>query len=76
MNIDDVLIALGHLIRMRRIMLRLPMYDLAERSDISLNYCSQILHGKRNPSFFVVVSIAHALGLTVSDLLDGFEDLI
>lgn len=41
---------------------------LAEKAGISWVYLSEVEHGKRNPTWDVIGSIATALGIEIADL--------
>ncbi len=44
---------------------------LAELADIHENHVRRIERGEANPSFLVLIRIARAVGISVSDLLRG-----
>lgn len=76
LDINSVSKAFGKVVKRHKLLHLYRNADIAEFADIADTYCSDLLNGKRNPSLFVVVSIAHAFNLTVSDLLKDFENLI
>ena len=61
--------ALGKRIRDDRLMQRLTLEKLAERTDKSINFIGQIERGEGKPSLETLVDIANALGVTVDSLL-------
>ena len=67
--------ALGKRIRDERLMQRLTLERLAERTDKSINFIGQIERGEEKPSLETLVDIANALGVTVDSLLsDNIKD--
>lgn len=62
-------ILLGKRIRDERLLLRLTLEKLAERTDKSINFIGQIERGEGKPSLETMVAIANALGTTVDSLL-------
>jgi transcriptional regulator with XRE-family HTH domain len=61
--------ALGAFIRTQRELARLSLRELAERTDVSNAYLSQIERGLHEPSIRVLHSIAAALGVPLDLLL-------
>jgi transcriptional regulator with XRE-family HTH domain len=61
--------ALGAFIRTQRAMASLSLRELAERTDVSNAYLSQIERGLHEPSIRVLHSIAAALGVPLDLLL-------
>jgi transcriptional regulator with XRE-family HTH domain len=61
--------ALGELIRKRRQQAELTLRDLAERTNVSNPYLSQIERGLHEPSVRVLKAIAAALNLSAESLL-------
>jgi transcriptional regulator with XRE-family HTH domain len=61
--------ALGEFIRTQRKLARLSLRDLAERTDVSNPYLSQIERGLHEPSVRVLRSIAKALDLSAETIL-------
>ncbi len=45
------------------------------RSSINKNYLSDLENGRRNPSLTIISRIAAALGVSLSELFKGLEDL-
>lgn len=62
-------VLLGKRIRDERLLLRLTLEKLAERTDKSINFIGQIERGEGKPSLETLVDIANALGTTVDSLL-------
>ena len=62
-------ILLGKRIPDERLLLRLTLEKLAERTDKSINFIGQIERGEGKPSLETMVDIANALGTTVDSLL-------
>jgi transcriptional regulator with XRE-family HTH domain len=65
----EVLRQLGEKVRSYRHDRGLTQEALAESLDLSVAYVSLIERGGRNPPFTTVVAIAHALGVSPSDML-------
>src|SRR5437879_13673628 len=61
--------ALGELIRSQRRLANLSLRELAERTDVSNPYLSQIERGLHEPSVRVLRSIARALNVSAETLL-------
>ena len=61
--------ALGKRIRDERLMQRLTLEKLAERTNKSINFIGQIERGEGKPSLETLVDIANALGVTIDSLL-------
>lgn len=76
MEIYEVSNAFGIIVSRHKHLRGMRAFDLADRADISYSYCYELMSGNRNPTLYVAVSIAHALNLSISELLDGLEDLI
>src|SRR4051812_32701957 len=68
--------ALGEFIRSQRKLAHLSLRDLAERTDVSNPYLSQIERGLHEPSVRVLRQIAAALNLSAETLLAqaGLQD--
>ena len=62
-------ILLGKRIRDERLLLRMTIEDLAEKTDKSSNFIGQIERGERKPSVETLADIANALGTTVDSLM-------
>ncbi|XVG96380.1 helix-turn-helix domain-containing protein [Eubacteriales bacterium KG125] len=69
MIIDYLLI--GMRVRETRLSAKFTQEMLAELSDLSPVYISNIENNKKKPSLESVVKIANALGITVDELLTG-----
>jgi transcriptional regulator with XRE-family HTH domain len=61
--------ALGALIRAQRTTARLSLRELAERTQVSNAYLSQIERGLHEPSISVLAAIAAALDVPLQELL-------
>lgn len=61
----------GALIRAHRELRELSQEKLAHESGVHRTYVSSLERGLRNPTVEVLHKIASAMGLTVSELLDG-----
>jgi len=61
--------ALGRFIRSQRTLANLSLRDLAERTNVSNPYLSQIERGLHEPSVRVLRSIARALNVSAETLL-------
>lgn len=66
---DPSLIALGAAIRRARLEREVSQEELAHRSEIDRSYMSSIERGAQNPGIISVVRIAHALDMTVTELM-------
>lgn len=66
---SDLQRTLGTVIRRERRCQHLTMKELAERSNVSTIYLSEIERGKKYPSALVLERLAEALGIDVWDLL-------
>jgi transcriptional regulator with XRE-family HTH domain len=62
----DFLLALGHVIRMRRKELNMIQLDLAKRADLHRTYLADIERGTRNVSVKNLLRLADALGVALS----------
>lgn len=60
---------LGREIYKQRKLLGLSQNDLAEKIDISREHLAKIETAKRTPSLYLLIDIAQALELNVSDLI-------
>ena len=66
-----VLKAFGRAVRKRREELDLSQEKLAELADLHRTYIADIERGTRNVGLINIMRTAEALGITVSELLDG-----
>lgn len=69
----EILKALGHLVKKHRTNLGISQEELGFRANLDRTYISGIERGIRNPSLTALVSLAHGLEITVSELLDNLE---
>lgn len=60
-------------IKPKRIHIDMTQKELAQKSEVSQCYLSQIESGVKQPSFKVLGRIAKALGVSVAELLDEEE---
>ncbi|HET6810113.1 MAG TPA: helix-turn-helix transcriptional regulator [Acidimicrobiales bacterium] len=60
---------MGRFIRSQRTLANLSLRELAERTNVSNPYLSQIERGLHEPSVRVLRSIAHALNVSAESLL-------
>ena len=67
--VREQLQVLGEFIRSQRTAAKLSLRDLAERTNVSNPYLSQIERGLHEPSVRVLTSIAAALNVSVDTLL-------
>jgi transcriptional regulator with XRE-family HTH domain len=66
--------ALGNEIRKARIDRGWKQKDLREKTGLTLKYLSEIENGHVDPRISIVVRIAHALGVSLDDLVQDSED--
>ena len=71
---DAILVALGDTVRRHRVELGLSQEALAENVGLHRTYIGSVERGERNVSLLNLHKIAHALGLSVSELLSSAED--
>ena len=69
-----ILSRVGALIRHHRLDHGLSQEELGHQARLHRTYVSSVERGIRNPTITVLHRIARALGLTVSQLLNGLED--
>lgn len=62
------LAALGRLVRHHRDIAQMTQQELADRAGVHWTYVSGVERGVRNPTFRVLVQLAHALGVSPGDL--------
>jgi len=68
-----ILIEVGRLIRKHRNSKGWSQEELADRAGLHRTFISSIERGVRNPTVTSLHRIASAMGLTVSDLMDGLR---
>ena len=66
--LDPVLVALGQAISSIRKSQGVSQEELAHRSEIDRSYMSAIERGTQNPGVMMMVKIAKAMGVPVSEL--------
>ena len=66
--LDPVLVALGQAIASVRKSQGVSQEELAHRSEIDRSYMSAIERGTQNPGVMMMVKIAKAMGVPVSEL--------
>lgn len=64
---------MGERIESTRRSLHLHKVELCLSAGISRTFLDQIVAGRANPSLEVLCNLAAALGMTVSDLVEGVE---
>ena len=67
-------VAIGLEVRLLRKHVGFTVAELAEKSDVSVGMLSKIENGLTSPSLTTLQSIAHALGVKISQLLRRFEE--
>ena len=67
---------MGHRIKKRREILKMPSSDLAKAIGVTSSLISQIERGKAYPSILTLKKIADALNTTVGELIGEYEMLI
>ncbi|MFK7994486.1 MAG: helix-turn-helix domain-containing protein [Granulosicoccus sp.] len=67
-------VAIGLEVRLLRKHVGLTVAELAEKSGVSLGMLSKIENGLTSPSLTTLQSIAHSLGVQISQLLKRFEE--
>lgn len=70
-RIEAVSVALGERLKELRIKADKSQVELGFDCELDRTYISLIERGLANPSLWTLATIAHALGLTVPDLLKG-----
>lgn len=61
--------AFGRKLKLARKNKMLTQEKVADKAEISVNYYARIERGEENPSFDVLLSVAKALGVKMSDVL-------
>jgi transcriptional regulator with XRE-family HTH domain len=69
--VQPIEVRFGLALRKRReaVSPKLSQEKLAERAELHRNYVGLLERGKQIPSILVVEKLAHALGITMSELL-------
>lgn len=70
---NPALVALGQAIRRARLEREMSQEELAHRSEIDRSYMSSIERGGQNPGIVSVLRIAHALEMTLTQLVADAE---
>jgi transcriptional regulator with XRE-family HTH domain len=70
---DPALVALGAAIRRCRLAKGVSQEELAHRSAIDRSYMSSIERGGQNPGVISIVRIAHAMEMTMTELMAEAE---
>lgn len=63
--------SVGMNIKLRRIALKIPQMEMAEKLGVSAAMISQIEQDRKNPPLMLCKGIADILGCSVDDLLSG-----
>jgi DNA-binding XRE family transcriptional regulator/mannose-6-phosphate isomerase-like protein (cupin superfamily) len=69
MELEAVLTSLAECLREERVRAGLTLDELAQRSDLSTAHLSRLESGDRQPSVAALISLARALGVSLSTLL-------
>lgn len=72
-EVDFLLVALGESIRDLRHGLGISQEELGFRCNLHRTYISDLERGNRNVSFAALLSVAEALGVSVSQLTKNIE---
>lgn len=70
-----ILVEFGSLIRKKREELGISQEELADKAALHRTYIGDIERGERNVSLINIKKIANALGIPLSILLNGFDEL-
>jgi transcriptional regulator with XRE-family HTH domain len=70
---DPALVALGAAIRRCRRVQGVSQEELAHRSAIDRSYMSSIERGSKNPGILSIIRVAHAMDMTMTDLMAEAE---
>lgn len=68
-SLDELLIAMGQMIRAARTDMGMTQQELAKSSDLDRTYISQVERGRQNVSIGAALRIAHALDVPIGALL-------
>ena len=71
---EKLLKALGKLIRQRRTALSISQEELGFRANIDRTYISGLERGIRNPTLTILIKVAQALEVPVSELISNIEN--
>ncbi len=70
---SDILALLGQNIKFYRAKLNMTQEDLAQRTGVNRSYLASLECGKRNTTIKTVELLAHALGVSVEDLVKPLQ---
>lgn len=70
---DPALVALGAAIRRCRRVQGVSQEELAHRSAIDRSYMSSIERGSQNPGILSIIRVAHAMDMTMTELMAEAE---
>jgi transcriptional regulator with XRE-family HTH domain len=70
---SNALRSLGNAIRDRRAALGYSQEELAQRAGLDRSYVGGVERGQRNVAFVNICRIAHALGLSLTELMNRVE---
>ena len=70
---DPALVALGAAIRRCRRVQGVSQEELAHRSAIDRSYMSSIERGGQNPGILSIIRVAHAMDMTMTELMAEAE---
>lgn len=65
---------LGHRVRTARLGKSISQEELAARAGVHRTYIGMIERGEKNVTMLSLLKISSALGVSISDFLDGFEN--
>ena len=67
---DDLKEQFGKRVRVLRVQKQMTQEQLAEATNISVDFLSLIERGRNAPSFGIIERLAHTLGVPVKELFD------
>jgi len=70
---NKLLVSLGKSVRTRRESAGLTQEQLGDKAGLDPTYISGIERGVRNPSLLSIERLARALGVSISELLNGID---
>jgi transcriptional regulator with XRE-family HTH domain len=73
-NKHHLLVSFGENLRSHRTGIGISQEELAHRAGLDRSYVGGVERGERNISLINLVKLAHSLGLTASELLQGTEN--